>query len=107
MRVVNELFEDMDTYDLTSGELFPAKAVRKDAKPIDNVTKYAWDEDDWEEVQMYIPDPQDGDLPTQEARKCALEKENRYLKETLEIILSGAIREEVSGDGESLEEAGV
>ena len=33
------------------------KAVRENATPIDNVTKFAWAEDDYEDVLMYIPNP--------------------------------------------------
>jgi hypothetical protein len=56
MRVVNEKFETITEYDLTAGRLIPKIAVKEDAEPIDNVTKFAWAEEDWEEVQMYVPD---------------------------------------------------
>ena len=55
MRVVNEKFETITEYDLTAGKLIPKVAVKEDAEPIDNVKKHAWADDDWEEVQMYIP----------------------------------------------------
>lgn len=52
----------------------------------------------------FVHDPpqvsSDDDGPTQEQRIAALEKENAYLKETLEIILSGAVEED---NGESVE----
>lgn len=57
MRVVNEKFETITEYDLTAGSLVPSVAVKEDAKPIDNVSKFAWADEDWEEVQMYIPNP--------------------------------------------------
>lgn len=55
MRVVNEKFETITEYDLTAGKLIPTVAVKVDAEPIDNVTKFAWSDEDWEEVQMYVP----------------------------------------------------
>lgn len=57
MRVVNENLETITEYDLAQGTLFPTTAIREDATPIDNVTKFAWYDEDYEEVQMYIPNP--------------------------------------------------
>lgn len=72
--------------------------------------KPAWDEKI--PIQIYVLYTQEEldaieaerSKPTQEQRIAALEEENRYLKETLEIILSGAVEDD---DGESVEEAGV
>ena len=65
MRIVNEHFETITEYDLEKGYLAPALAVREDAEPIDNVTKWAWKDEDYESVQMYLlytePTPSDGD----------------------------------------------
>lgn len=55
MRVVNENHETITEYDLTAGRLIPATAIREDATPIDNITKFAWYDEDYEEVQMYVP----------------------------------------------------
>ena len=74
--------------------------------------KLAWDEEI--QIQVYVPYTQEEldaieaekNKPTMEDRLAALEQENAYLKETLEILLSGAT-EEVSDDGESVEETGV
>lgn len=57
MRVVNKNFETITEYDLSLGRLENARAVKEYATPIDNVEKFAWADDDWEEVQMYIPNP--------------------------------------------------
>lgn len=54
MRIVNEHFETITEYDLEKGYLAPALAVREDAEPIDNVTKWAWEDKDYEDVQMYL-----------------------------------------------------
>lgn len=55
MRVIDQKFNTITEYDLTKGQLVTAKAIREDAEPIDDKTKFAWTEEDWEEVQMYIP----------------------------------------------------
>ena len=55
MRIVDKNFETIkeSDIDLSKGYLTEGKIIRKDAKPIDNVTKFAWDDDDYEEVQIY------------------------------------------------------
>ena len=55
MRVINEKFETITEYDLTDGSLIPKMAIKENAEPIDNVTKFAWSDEDWEEVQMFVP----------------------------------------------------
>ncbi len=55
MRIVNENHETIKSPDLSVGYLVKATIIREDATPIDNVTKWAWDDSDYEEVQMYIP----------------------------------------------------
>lgn len=55
MRVVNAAFETLTEYDLETGYLTPAVVIREDAAPIDGETKFAWSDEDYEEVQMYIP----------------------------------------------------
>lgn len=57
MRVINQNYETITQYDLTEGRLVPTTVVRADAAPIDNVKKFAWADEDYEEVQMYIPNP--------------------------------------------------
>ena len=57
MRVVNKNFETITEYDLTLGRLVPATAIREDAIPPDNKKKFAYADDDYEQVQMYIPYP--------------------------------------------------
>jgi hypothetical protein len=57
MRTVNENYETIDEsqIDLSKGYLIKDVAIRKDAGPIDDVTKFAWAYDDYEEVQMFVP----------------------------------------------------
>lgn len=58
MRVVDTELKTITEYDLTKGQLVSATAIREDATPIDNKTKWAWADEDYEEVQMYIPNRQ-------------------------------------------------
>ena len=55
MRIVNTNFETITQYDSENGRLVQNKAVRLDAEPIDNITKFAWADEDYEDVLMYIP----------------------------------------------------
>lgn len=55
MRVVDTNHKTITEYDLTKGRLEPFFSIREDATPIDNVTKFSWADDDWEDVLMYIP----------------------------------------------------
>ena len=57
MRVINQYHQTITQYDLTSGKLIPTIAIKENATPIDNVEKFAWASEDWENVQMYIPNP--------------------------------------------------
>ncbi len=55
MRVIDRKGKTITEYDLTKGRLITRKVVRADAEPIDNKKKFAWTKDDYEEVQMYVP----------------------------------------------------
>ena len=55
MRVVNTEFETITEYDLSKGELLKVTTLREDAVPVDNVTKFAPDDEDWEQALMYVP----------------------------------------------------
>lgn len=56
MRIINENHETINEsdVDLSKGQLLPATAIREDATPIDDIEKFAWADDDYEEVQMYV-----------------------------------------------------
>ena len=55
MKVLNkDTLEELEDYDLSLGCLTKATVIKKDAVPIDNETKFAWDDDDYEEVILYI-----------------------------------------------------
>lgn len=65
MRIVNEKFETITEYDLSKGELLEVTTLRDDMIPVDNVTKFAPADEDWEQAMMYVPYPEHDAEPTQ------------------------------------------
>ena len=57
MRVIDQNGNMIVEYDLSKGHLVATTAIREDANPIDNITKFAWSDEDYEEARMYIPNP--------------------------------------------------
>ena len=55
MRYIDENFNDINesNIDLSKGYLIPAKIIKKEATPIDNISKFAWYDDDYEDTEMY------------------------------------------------------
>ena len=80
MRIVNTEFETITEYASDNGRLVPNRAVREDAEPIDNVIKFAWSDDDFEDVLMYIPnhvDPDTGPSPQDDTDSMLVDLEYR------------------------------
>lgn len=57
MRVINSSGEDIEAYDLENGYFLDSVAIKKDAKPIDNITKFGYCESDYESVKMFVSVP--------------------------------------------------
>lgn len=55
----------LENYDLTKGYLQPKTVIKPDAIAPDDVTKFAWDDDDYEEIHVYIPYEHQESEPTQ------------------------------------------
>lgn len=79
MRYVNEKNEPIQEsdIDLSKGFLSPAKVIREDANPIDNITKFAWDDTDYEEVQVYSLNPKKEMTPQDDTDAMAVDHEYR------------------------------
>ena len=60
--------------------------VKEDAAPIDNITKFAWDDDDYEQVEEWVEHPEE------EIGRKTVEEELSDLKERQEVTES-AIQE--------------
>lgn len=60
MRILNEKREEISEsdVDLTKGNLYTTRVIKPDTVPVDDVTKFAYTDDDYETVQIYerIPD---------------------------------------------------
>ena len=92
MRVVNQDLQTIADYDLRKGRLVQAKAVLEDAAPIDNVIKWAWAEDDYEDVMMYVETPEESEeYVSPEAKELeAIKTELKGLKDGIDYLI-GAI----------------
>ena len=69
MRIVNENLETIQEteVDLTKGRLVEGQAIREDASPIDNIKKFAWSDEDYENVMIYCQNKEiPVDIPTEE-----------------------------------------
>ena len=79
MRIVNEEYETISEsdVDLSKGYLLIAEVIRKDAQPIDNITKFAWDDSDYEEVQMYRLNPEQIFTPQDDTDSLLIDQEYR------------------------------
>ena len=90
MRTVNQHLQTITEYDLGKGILMPAKAIKEDATPIDNVTKWAWAEDDYEDVMMYVETPEETEgYISQEAKELeAIKAELKGLRDGIDYLVS-------------------
>lgn len=71
---------------MADGYYKTAIRVKKDAAPIDNITKFAWDDGDYEQVEEWV------EYPEEETGRKTVEEELSDLKERQEVTES-AIQE--------------
>lgn len=57
-RIVDLNMQSIENPDLNNGFLTEGTAIKENATPIDNITKFMWDDNDYEEVYYYIPIPE-------------------------------------------------
>ena len=55
MIILNESMEEITEYDAAKGSLTETVRIRPDAQPIDNITKFAYADEDYEPVMIYTP----------------------------------------------------
>ena len=55
----------LESYDLSKGRLSNRTVIRADAAPIDNVTKFAWEDGDYQQIKVYIPYEEPDTTPSQ------------------------------------------
>lgn len=67
--------------DLSIGYIQKETIIRPDAAPIDDVTKFAWDDDDYEEIKRYIVVPENQRVDAQ------IQQLKRNLNETDYVVI--------------------
>lgn len=77
MRTVDKDGNDIDPQGLDEDCFVEVDIVRKGADPIDDVTKFAWADDDWERVLQYCP-PSPEKVAEREA--CEAERKRKAAK---------------------------
>lgn len=65
MRIIDTEGNPLRSPDLEKGYLTIRQEIRADAVPIDNLTKFAWEDSDYEEVKVYIPYEEPDTTPSQ------------------------------------------
>lgn len=72
----NEL--TLDQCDLTVGYLAEETVIRPDADPIDDVTKFAWADEDYETIQRYVALPEQQRVAERVAQLKGLLRDTDY-----------------------------
>lgn len=93
IKIIDEAGNEISNPDLSKGYLVSTTIVKKDAVPIDNVTKFAWDDSDYEEVYRYISwsDEEIKQNKIDELQKTLLDTDyipNKIIEELIEDLAS-------------------
>ena len=83
MRLVNTKGQDIpeSEVDLTKGNLYTKNIIRSDAEPIDDITKFAYTDEDYETVQVYER------IPDAELIQRRIEELKQYLSDTDYVVI--------------------
>ena len=83
MRLVNTKGQDIpeSEVDLTKGNLYTKNIIRSDAEPIDDITKFAYTDEDYEAVQVYER------IPDTELIQRRIEELKQYLSDTDYVVI--------------------
>ena len=84
MIILNESMEEITEYDLNHGSLTETVRIRPDAQPIDNITKFAYTDEDYEPVMIYTPYEADA-APSTEDTILELTADHEYRLCMLEL----------------------
>lgn len=84
MIILNESMEEITEYDLNHGSLVETVRIRPDAVPIDNITKFAYTDEDYEPVMIYTPYEADA-APSTEDTILELTADHEYRLCMLEL----------------------
>ena len=84
MIVLNEAMEEITEYDAAKGSLVETVRIRPDAQPIDNITKFAYSDEDYEPVMIFAPYAEDA-APSTEDTLLELTADHEYRLCMLEL----------------------
>ena len=78
MRILNEQDVELtqEQCDLETGYLREETIIRPDAAPIDDVTKFAWADEDYETIQRYVT------VPEEQRRVDRMAQLKRFLRDS-------------------------
>ncbi len=77
MIILNESMEEITEYDAAKGSLTETVRIRPDAQPIDNITKFAYSDEDYEPVMIFAPYVEDA-APSPEDTLLELTADHEY-----------------------------
>lgn len=83
MRLVNTKGQSIpeSEVDLTKGNLYTKNIIRSDAEPINDITKFAYTDEDYETVQVYER------IPDAELIQRRIEELKQYLTDTDYVVI--------------------
>lgn len=84
MKILNENMEEITEYDAAKGSLVETVRIRPDAQPIDNITKFAYADEDYEPVMIFAPYEEDA-APSTEDTLLELTADHEYRLCMLEL----------------------
>lgn len=84
MKIFNDKLEEITEYDLNRGSITQTVRIRPDAQPIDNITKFAYTDEDYEPVMIYTPYEADA-APSTEDTLLELTADHEYRLCMLEL----------------------
>lgn len=96
MRILSQDNQELtqEQCDLTKGYLVHEVTIKEGAEPIDNKTKFAWADEDYEEILRYV------EVPEMQRNESRIEELKKNLKDTdytvIKIAEGAATKEEYS-----------
>ena len=85
MIILNESMEEITEYDAAKGSLTETVRICPDAQPIDNITKFAYTDEDYEPVMIFAPYAAEPEAPTVEDTLLELTADHEYRLCMLEL----------------------
>lgn len=99
MKIVGVDGNEVKDLDLSKGEIRNETVIRDDAEPIDNVSKFAWEDDDYVDILRYV------EYTPEELERRAEVEEESSVKSQVKIAAAIFINSQAASlsDGQALE----